>query len=205
MKLYQNNMSPPCRRVLATAYHLNTPMELQTVDFKSEELSSANFTKMNPNGSVPLLEDGSFCLWESTAIMQYLAEKQGSDLYPKDLQARADISRWNAWSMCHFGPAAGTIVWETLVKKMMNLGEADMTAVKTATENFHKYAKVLNQHLANKNFLTGSTLSLADFTIASNLMYAEQARLPLGEYSNIQAWYKRIDALDAWKKSAPKF
>jgi glutathione S-transferase len=204
MKLYQNPMSPPCRRVLATLHHLNMPVELQTVDFKSDQLSSPEYIKMNPNGAVPLLEDGSFYLWESTAIMQYLAEKSGpNELYPSDAKSRAQISSWSAWSMCHFGPASGTLVWELFVKKMMNLGEPDQAAVAEATTDFNKYAKVLNQHLAERKYLTGNAVTLADFTIASNLMYAQAAQLPWNEFKNIQAWYQRIEALDAWKKSSP--
>jgi len=204
MKLYQNPMSPPCRRVLAAAYHLNTPIELQTVEFQSSQMQSPEYLKMNPNGAVPLLQDGDFHLWESGAIMQYLAEKKGNtELYPQDVKTRADITRWNFWSAYHFGPAAGTIVWETLVKKMMNAGEPDVNAVKEATEDFHKYAKVLNQQLDGRQFVTGKTVTLADYTIASNLMYAEAARLPWDSYSHIKSWYKRIEGLDAWKKSAP--
>jgi glutathione S-transferase len=206
MKLYQNAMSPPCRRVLATVYHLDLQIELQAIDFKSGELATPAFTKMNPNGSVPLLEDGSFYLWESTAIMQYLAEKKGNnELYPQDARARADIQRWTAWSMCHFGTATGTFVYENLFKKMFGIGEPDPAALKAGEENFHKYAKVLEQQLTGNNFVTGKNVTLADFTLASNLMYAEGGLIPLTNYPNIQAWYKRIDALDAWKKSAPKF
>lgn len=205
MKLYQNPMSPPCRRVLATMYHLNSPVELMTVDFKTDQLSKPEYTKMNPNGAVPLLVDGDFNLWESTAIMQYLAEKKGdTKFYPADAKSRADIARWNAWSMCHFSPAAGTIVWESYMKPMFGMGEADQAAVKTATENFHKYAKVLEQHLANRAYALGDAITLADFTLGSTLMYADAAKLPWGAYKNIQAWYKRLEATDAWKKSTPK-
>ncbi|MGZ3655090.1 MAG: glutathione S-transferase family protein [Bdellovibrionota bacterium] len=203
MKLFQNPMSPPCRRVLATAHQLNMPLELQTVEFQSSQMQSPEYLKMNPNGAVPLLCDGDFNLWESTAIMQYLAEKKGSDLYPQDLKARADVNRWTSWSAYHFGPASGTIVWENLVKKMLNAGAPDANALKEATEDFHKYAAVLDKQLSTHNFVAGKALTLADFTIASNLMYAEAAQLPWEKYSHIKTWYKRIEATDGWKKSAP--
>ncbi len=204
MKLYQNPMSPPCRRVLATIYHLNSPVEMQSVDFQSPEMKNAEFMKMNPNGALPLLQDGDFHLWESVAIMQYLADKKGStELFPQDAKSRADISRWNFWNAYHFGPATGTFVWENLVKKMLNAGEPDANAVKKATEDFHKYAKVLDQQLEGKQFVTGKNVTLADFSLGSNLMYAEAAHLPWDSYTNIKAWYKRLETLDAWKKSAP--
>lgn len=204
MKLYQNPMSPPCRRVLATAYHLNSPIEMQLIDFGSGFTSKPEYLKMNPNGAVPLLSDGDFQLWESNAIMQYLCEKEGNtDLFPQDLKTRSDISRWTYWSAYHFGPATGTYTWENLVKKMLNMGEPDQDALKSAAEDFHKYAAVLDQHLADHPFACGKTMTLADFTLGSNVMYAEASQLPWGKYANIQAWYKRLEGTDAWKKSTP--
>lgn len=204
MKLYVNPMSPPCRRVMATMYHLNSPIELQNVDFQSKQLEAPEFRKMNPNGAIPLLSDGDFHLWESCAIMQYLCEQKGNtELWPADAQARADVNRWSYWTAYHLGPAAGTLVWENLVKKMMNMGAPDAAAVKEATEDFHKYAKVLDGQLAGKQWVTGKTMTLADFTVASAMMYADAAHLPWENYANIRAWYKRMEGTDAWKKSTP--
>src|SRR5262249_50075715 len=152
--------------VLATMYHLNSPVELQNVDFGTKQLESPEFRKVNPNGAIPALQDGDFNLWESCAIMQYLCEKKGNtDLWPQDTKARADISRWSYWTAYHFGPAAGTYVWENLVKKMLNMGEPDKKALAEAEEEFHQYAKVLDAHLANRQWVSGKALSLADFTI----------------------------------------
>jgi glutathione S-transferase len=204
MKLYQNPMSPPCRRVLATMYHLNSPIEVQKIDFRSKEMESPEFFKMNPNGAVPVLQDGDFHLWESCAIMQYLCEKKGNtDLYPQDTKARADVNRWSYWTAYHMAPAAGTLVWENLVKKMMNMGEPDQKAVAEATEDFHKYAKVLDAQLAKNQWVAGKTMTLADFNVGSAFMYADAANLPWGNYGNVKAWYKRLEGTDAWKKSTP--
>lgn len=204
MKLYQNPMSPPCRRALATAYHLNSPVEIQHVDFQSDQLKSDQYLKMNPNGSVPLLEDGDFHLWESSAIMQYLAEKSGhTTFFPQDIKGRADLARWTSWSAYHFGPAIGTIVWESFLKPMFKMGDADAKAVEEATVDFHRYAKVLDQHLEGREYILGKNLTAVDFNIASNLMYADAAKLPWNGYKNIVKWYKHIETVDAWKKSAP--
>lgn len=69
MKLYVAKDSTSCRRVLATAYHLNLPLELQTIEFYSKHFDKQAFAAKSPNGMVPLLEDGDFVLWESIAIM----------------------------------------------------------------------------------------------------------------------------------------
>ncbi len=73
-----------------TALQLETPVELVYVDLQKQEQSQPAFLRMNPNHRVPVLEDGDFYLWESRAIMQYLADKTpGQSLYPSDVRTRA--------------------------------------------------------------------------------------------------------------------
>lgn len=206
MKLYQNPASPPCRRVLATVYHLNSPVEMMHVEFGSGEIKKEAFLKMNPNGAVPTLDDNGFHLWESKAIMQYLAELKGDqDCWPKDLKKRADINRWMSWQDCHLGQACGNLVWENFVKNMVGMGGPEERAVADATEDFHQYAAVLDKHLEGKKFVCGDKVTLADFSLGASFMYAVPGKLPMDKYKNIQAWYQRLEGVDAWKKSTPKF
>jgi glutathione S-transferase len=76
--------------------------------------------------------------------------------------------------------------------------------VQQATDRFHKEASVLNNHLANREYLVSNTLTLADFSVASDLTYAIPARFPLENYQHIQAWYARIEQLPAWQQTAPR-
>src|SRR5262249_9043702 len=79
-------------------------------DFVAGDLRTADYVALNPNGMVPLLVDGAFRLWESNAIMQYLADKAGSDaLFPRDPQKRADVVRWQFWEVAHFNKAFGLL------------------------------------------------------------------------------------------------
>jgi glutathione S-transferase len=185
-------------------HHLGLQIELQNVDFQSKQLESPEFRKLNPNGSIPLLQDGDFTVWESCAIMEYLCDKTGhTELYPQELKARTDINRWSYWTAYHFAPACGTFIWENLVKPMMKMGEPDAKILQEAKEDFHRYAKVLDDQLTNRNWVTGKNMTLADFNIGSVLMYVEGAKIPWENYSNIRGWYKRLESTDAWKKSAP--
>jgi glutathione S-transferase len=96
MRLYYDPLSSNSRRVVMTAIHLNVSLELVVVDLMKGEHKAAGYQRLNPNGKVPLLDDDGFILWESHAIMQYLADRSpGQDLYPGDFQARADV-RWFA-------------------------------------------------------------------------------------------------------------
>ena len=110
MRLYHHPRSSNSRRVTATAFHLGVELELIVVDLAKGKHRSPAYLQLNPNGKVPLLDDAGFLLWESHAIIQYLADKTpGQMLYPLDPRARADINRWLFWSAYHFTPAVGLI------------------------------------------------------------------------------------------------
>ncbi len=203
MKLYHNPLSPNVRRVRLTAAVLGIELEEKKLDFAKGEHKNPEFLALNPNGAVPTLVDGDFVLTESRAIMQYLASKKPeSGLLPRDEQARADITRWQFWDAAHFSPQLGTLGFEKLIKGMVGLGDPDVAKVNEALTNFRRWTAVLDKRLNGKQYVVGNTMTLADLTLASSLMYAKQVDAPLGEFPNVQAWFSRISDLDAWKKSA---
>jgi glutathione S-transferase len=204
MKLYLNKLSPNVRRVTLTAAVLGIELEEKPLDFMKGEHKSPEYLALNANGSVPTLVDGDFVLTESRAIMQYLAAKKPeSGLLPRDEALRADVTRWQFWDSSHFSPQAGTYTFQKMIKPMMGLGEPDAAKVEEALAAFRRFGAVLDQRLAGKKYIVGDALTVADLTVASTLMYAKQTELPISELPNVEAWFGRISALDAWKKTAP--
>jgi glutathione S-transferase len=204
MKLYYHPNSPNGVVVLATANQLGIQLELQLVDLMKGAQKNPSFLRLNPNGKVPTLVDGDFVLWESNAIMQYVASKKPNNtLWPSDDKARADIARWQFWQASQWGKATGTLVWENMVKKLLNLGNPDPAKIKEGEELFHASAAVLDGHLKDREYLVGKGPTLADFSVAAPLIYAQPARFPLDKYGNIRAWYARLENLDSWKKALP--
>ena len=82
------------------------------------------------------------------------------------------------------------------------MGEANVQEIEKAEERFHRFAKVLDAHLAGREWLVGNVVTLADFSVGSWLAVAEHAQLPLAEYPEIQRWYRNVEQLPAWKSSA---
>jgi glutathione S-transferase len=204
MKLYINLTSPNVRRVRLTAAALRLQLEEKNVDLAKGEQKRPEFLALNPNGAVPTLVDGDFVLTESRAIMQYLASKKPeSGLLPRDEQARADVTRWQFWDSSHFSPQLGTLAFQKVIKPRMGIGEPDAGKVEEALTHFRRFAAVLNERLAGKQYVVGDSMTLADLTLASSLMYAKQAQVPLGEFPNIEAWFSRISNMDAWAKTNP--
>ena len=205
MKLYGFSASPNTWKVRALAAHLKMPLEFQFVDLIKGEQHAPAYLALSPTGRTPTLVDGDFKLWESNAILQYLASKNATPLYPNDPKSRADIARWQCWDLAHWGAqACQPLTFENLVKKFVNMGPPDAAAVAKATEAFNKEAKMLDAHLAKQKYLVGDALTVADFSVAAPLFHAEGAQMPLGPYSNVRGWFQRVSALPCWGETAPQ-
>ena len=136
--------------------------------------------------------------------MQYLAStKPESGLLPRDEQARADVTRWQFWDSSHFSPQLGTLAFQRVIKPRMGIGEPDASKVEEALTNFRRFAAVLNKRLDGREYVVGDSLTLADLTLASSLMYAKESEVPLAEFPNIQAWFSQISDMDAWTQTSP--
>lgn len=202
MKLYYFAPSHHSRRVLAVINHLGLQVDLDHRDLTKGEHQTPEIEALNPGGLLPILVDGDFALFESNAIMQYLADLQAeTSLYPREVRARGLVNQWLSWQMCHFGPTTSTYVFENLVKQMIGGGPADQAKLAEAAEKFAKLGALLDGQLAKRNFIAGDKPTLADFAIASCLMHADATQIPWAELQNVKAWYARVAALPAWQQS----
>jgi len=203
MKLYFFPRSPNSRKVWATAVALNVDIELQLVNLLTGQQRDPEYLKLNPNGLTPTLEDGNLVLWESNAIMQYVASKRPNSLWPQDDRMRADISRWQCWELAHWGRAVGAVLFERLVKPLALQQEPDPAEIRKGEEAIRRFAQVLDQHLDGRRYLVAETLTLADLSVAPFVAFKDECNLPLQEYQNINRWYAQIEQLEAWKKTTP--
>ena len=205
MKLYYFPYSHNSRKVLAVIHHLGLAPTLQMVDLVKGEQLTPEFIRLNPNHKTPTLEDGNFVLWESNAIMQYVAAiTPENTLWPAEPAMQADISRWQCWQLAHWdGQACDILLFERALKALLGQGEPDPAAVAKAEANFHRYAAVLNGHLTGRQWLVGERVTLADFAVAASLMHAAVGRFPLEGYGEIRRWYDGVARLEAWERSTP--
>ena len=204
MKLHVIRASHNCRRVLATVEHLGLDVTIVEPNPRAGDLKAPEFLALNPNGKVPTLEDGDFRLWESNAIMQYLASQHPNDLWPDDARIRADIARWQFWEANHFSTATGPYGFEMAFKPMILKQEPDKAAVERAIARWHVFAPVLNGHLEGRSYLVGDGLTLADFSVGADLQYSLMTGIPADPYPNILAWWQRLGQIKAWQTTAPK-
>jgi glutathione S-transferase len=200
MKLYDFAFSPNCRKVRALAYELGIPLDFVCVDLTKGAQRTPAFLAINPNGRVPVLVDGDLVLWESTAILRYLASKAGRALVPTDLYAQAEVDRWISWQLSHLGPALNKVAFERIVKKLTGQGAADEAAIAAGTADFAKLTAILDDALVGREYLAGA-LSIADFALASHYSLAATAGLDLGPYARVNAWLSRVLARDSMRRA----
>ncbi len=199
MNFYTVNGSPNCRKVHAVINYLGLEINIIELGLLSGDLEKAEFLALNPNGMVPVLEDGDLKLWESNAIAQYLATlAPTSTLYPDDPAIRADIHRWQNWEECHFNRACGTYLFENVLKSLLKMGEPDTAVLKEAEQNFNRFAKILEQQLEGRDFILGDEVTLADFSVGAMMIYADAADIPIASFKNISSWTNRMKEISAW-------
>lgn len=115
---------------------------------------------------VPTLVDGDLNLWESNAIIQYLADKAGCDeLFPTDSKKRADVVRWQCWELAHFNQAFGTLAFESVAKPSFMEMPSNEAVIEWSQQQLIRFATVLNNHLDGRLFMVGDGLTLADYSM----------------------------------------
>jgi glutathione S-transferase len=202
MRLHVFPPSPRATKVIALVRHLGLDCELREVHLFRGEQNTPEFTALNPNKRMPVLEDDGFVLWESNAILHYLASKKPeSGLWPAEPRQQADVLRWLSWEGAHWTPACTPMAFERVVKKLAGLGDPNPAEVARGESEFHKFAPVLNGQLKGRKWLLGSALTIADFSVGMPMTMAEAAQYPVANYPEITRWYATLAALPAWKQA----
>jgi glutathione S-transferase len=207
LKLYVLPPSPRAFKVIALKNHLGIDCELHIVDLGKGDQLTPEYIAMNPNKKMPVLEDEGYVLWESNAILLYLASKKPhSGLWPLGTKSQADVLRWLAWESAHWdAESCGMVGYEMVSKGVLGLGSADHAFIVRGEENFARFAAVLNDSLKERKWLAGDALTIADFSIGAWIPVAEQLQLPVAKYQEIGRWYEGLASLPAWRASmAPR-
>jgi len=201
MKLY---IFPPSGRalgVMALKNHLGLDCEVQRIDLGRGDQLTPEYLALNPNRKIPALEDDGFVLWESNAILFYLAAKRpDSGLWPSDLHGQADVLRWLAWESAHWdAESIGMVGFEKSSKAVLGRGPADPAFIARGEQNFARFAAVLDTSLEGQAWLTGERLTIADFSVGALVPSAERVGLPVGSFPEVVRWYKSLAALPGWR------
>src|SRR5690606_2953198 len=193
--LYSRNPNP--RLAVAVARQVQAPVAFEFAAPLAPG-QAGRYRPLNPALRVPILvfDDGS-SLWEADAIACCLCRAAGSTFWRQGADEPRMI-QWISWGKENFVRACDMVQFEHVTKQRYGLGPVDANAVAAGLELFAASAALLEEQLASRPWLLEDGLSYADFRMASFLPQHDIAGLPLRDYPAIQAWYARIEALEAW-------
>jgi len=197
--LYDGQRSPHARKVRLLAAELDLPLTRVALDFQKGELRTPAFLAKNPNGRIPTIEHDGLVLWESGAILKYLAgQRPERGFAPSDAAEQAHIDQWLLWWTADPEPAFTRLIWERRIKPFLGKSGNDPAIVADAEATFDRFLPVLEGQLAGKDYVLGH-LTIVDFAIAPVLEIVAFVNVDLGGYPNITAWLERLRAKPYWK------
>jgi glutathione S-transferase len=201
IKIHGDLGSGSLRRVSTAARIMGVDFQRVNVDLFQGESHTPAFLKLNPHGLTPVLQDGDTIIWEASAINIYLAEKAGSPLLGRSAKERYEVLQWMFWSGEQWRVFSTLLFNERVAGRVMGQGE-NPVIVDLLLKNIRAAAAVLDAHLADRPFIVGDALTLADIDIAAPFSQASRTKPPFAEFPNLWAWQQRLlDTVPAWAET----
>jgi len=200
LTLHANPHSPNSRKVHWALEEMGAPYTYQLVDLGKREQKEPPFLKLNPNGRVPVLDDDGFILYESNAILWYLADKLGRGvIVPEDIKERALIDQWMWWQASDFGPATAR-PWLMMFYSKFGR-QLDDKKHKDLVDAAIVPLKILDAHLSDHQFVVGARFSIADIALTEMFGLCDEAGISRNDVPHLNAWHARIAERPAFRKT----
>ena len=187
-KVYGDYRSGNCYKVKLMLHLLGKEYQWIPIDILKGETQSEAFLAKNPNGKIPVLEleDGT-CLWESNAILNFLAD--GSEFLPTEPRLRTQVLQWQFFEQYSHEPY---IAVARFIQFYLNMPEDRLEEYKTTHKRGYKALKVMERQLQTTPYLVGEQYSIADIALYAYTHVAHEGGFDLTPYPAVQAWLKRV-------------
>ena len=198
LKLWGRVNSINVQKALWALDELKLPYERIDAGMQFGVVNEPFYRKMNPNGRVPTIDDDSFVLWESNAIVRYLSAKHGAGtLWPNDLRQRADADHWMDWASVTLNPPMTPVFWG-LVSTPPE--KRDPKAIEEGAKKLGEAFQVLEQSLDGRQYVGGAAFTMGDIPVGVyvyrwNALDVQRPKLP-----RVEAYYQRLQQRPAFKK-----
>ncbi|MES2977068.1 MAG: glutathione S-transferase family protein [Pseudomonadota bacterium] len=188
-------------RPLWVAEELGLAYEHVAVSYAGGATRKPEFLVINPNGHIPVLDDGGIVVWESMACCLYLAQRFAgagvAGVAPASHQESADVLRWTFWAVTECEKDALTVLMHT---RVMPADRRKPVLAEEARRRLRVPLAVLDAHLANKNCLAGERFTVGDICVASVLAWVNQEEGLMAEFSHVAGWLERCLARPAQQR-----
>ena len=200
LKLWGRNNSVNVQKAIWCLEELNVPYERIDAGMQYGVVNEPPFRAMNPNGLVPVIEDGGAVIWESNAIVRYLAAKYGrGTLWAEDPAERAQSDKWMDWCATVYWPPMREVFWG-LIRTPPEKRNPEL--IETSRKKAAEVLKILDSALSGSDYIAGKQLTIGDIPLGTISWrwfgIADLERVPL---PNVEAWFKRLSQREAFKKS----
>jgi len=188
MTLYNIPLSGNCHKVRMLLSFLGIPYQKYDIDMANNEQKSPEYLKINPFGQAPVLDDNGIIIRDSQAILVYLAKQYGkADWWPDDPVEIANIVSWLSTAANELAQGPNKL------RLHYKFGRAiDLSLANEVTDNL---LTILNTHLADKDWLVGEKISIADIALYPYIALSHEGKVELMNYENILSWLFRIETL----------
>jgi glutathione S-transferase len=191
VRIHHFAKSGHAHRALVFAQIAGIAHDAVPVDLAAGAHKSPEFLAMNPNGQVPVLEDGEVVVSDSNAILVYLARAYAPDWFPNTPAGEADVQRWLTL-------AAGEIAFGSCAARLITVFNAPLD-VDFAAATAAKAMQKLEQGLEGRDWLVGDRPTIADVATYSYTAHAPEGNVSLDPYPNVRAWIARFEALPGFE------
>ena len=191
--LHEYSQSGNCYKIRLTAALLGLAIERREYDILKGETRTPEFlAEVNPNGRIPVLQVGDRFIPESNAACFYLAD--GSKLVPDDRFDRADMLRWMFFEQYNHEPNVATLRFWTAFVGEERLNELQRALLPGKREAGDAALRLMDEHLAGRDFFVGGRLSLADIALYAYTHVADEGGFDLARYPAVASWLERVAA-----------
>ncbi|AIC21508.1 MULTISPECIES: glutathione S-transferase family protein [Pseudomonas] len=189
-KVYGDYRSGNCYKVKLMLNLLGQPYEWHAVDILNGDTQTEAFLAKNPNGKIPVLEleDGT-CLWESNAILNFLAD--GSEFLPSEPRLRTQVLQWQFFEQYSHEPY---IAVARFIQLYLGLPQERLHEYEKLQKRGYKALDVMEHQLARTPYLVGEQYSIADIALYAYTHVAHEGGFDLARYPAIQAWMQRVES-----------
>jgi glutathione S-transferase len=198
LKIWGRTNSINVQKVMWTVGELALPHERIDAGMQYGIVNEPWFRAMNPNGRVPTIDDDGFVLWESNAIVRYLACKYGAGrLAPASIQIYADADRWMDWSTTTMAPLMTPLFWGHIRTPPE---KRDPQQLEELRQHMESVIALLDAYLAGREYLAGTELGIGDIPVGCFVHRWYALPMAHGEHAQVAGWYKRLCARPAFRQ-----
>lgn len=199
LTIYGADLSAPANKVRMAANALGIEYDYVRISIKKGENRTEEYLKIHPAGKVPAINDNGFVLFESDAIIKYLASKEQSSLYPSEYKQQALINQWMDFVSIHVGGAMGRVVFNRVFASFAGV-PVDERSLGDGLKFLARFFPVLDQQLSKGPYLAGERFSLADIGLLATMDPAEVSGIDLKDYKHLGNWRKELQQKDFYTR-----